>query len=80
MDILEAFYDFCKEPDSTLKDVVREYSGMEIKVPSYKRAYRNDEIIERYKEGAMVKELAQEFQLCDRTIWDITYELRNHTL
>lgn len=80
LELLEAFVDFCKDPEHTLRDVVEHYSSAQIVVPSFKRTYRNEEIVEKFRKGASVRELADEYQLCVRTIYEITYEDRNPTL
>lgn len=83
-DLLEDLFDFIKDPNTTIKDVLKEHGGSSFYVPSYKTCARNEDIIKEYKERLgefdLVKNLSKEFDLSTAQIYSITKEVREPTL
>jgi len=80
-DFFEDLFNAIKESDS-INDVIKEYGGSSIYIPSYKSIYLHDDIRKKYLEykenntqGA-VKKLSREFGISERQIYSITKELR----
>ncbi len=84
LDLFEDLFDFIKQKDIKLDDVIKEFGGSTYYIPSYKTTLRNDEIIKEYRkhlgETGLVKRLARDHNLTERQIYDITKEVRNPTL
>lgn len=80
LDLLEELYNFIKDPESDLESTVKAFSGQTYYIPSYKTTFRNDKIIEEYRENygqvGLVKRLARAYNLTERQIYDITKEVR----
>jgi Mor family transcriptional regulator len=60
-DIFKEFYNTCRKKSFT--EVLKEYGGSEIYIPSYKNTHRNRDIYKRYKEGESIRDIAREFDL-----------------
>ncbi len=84
LDLFEDLFDFIKQKDIKLDDVIKEFGGSTYYIPSYKTTLRNDEIIKEYRkhlgETGLVKRLARDHNLTERQIYDITKGVRNPTL
>ncbi len=80
LDLFEELYNFIKNPDIDLTDVIKEFGGTTYYIPSYKTTLRNDEIIKEYKENlgevGLVKKLSKKYHLTERQIYDITRGVR----
>jgi len=74
-ELFEEFYKYVKESNN-IGEVLKEYGGSSIYLPSYKSTYRNDDIIEEYKKGATVRELSKKYDISTTAIYAITKELR----
>ena len=84
LDLFENLFDFIKQQDIKLDDVIKEFGGSTYYIPSYKTTLRNDEIIKEYRkhlgETGLVKRLSREHDLTERQIYDITKSVRNPSL
>jgi Mor family transcriptional regulator len=65
-DIFEAFFAYCQE--HSIEEVIKEYGGGTIYVPSYKSTHRDADLCKRYREGATMPELIKEFHLSESRI------------
>ena len=74
-ELWEEFYQQIKDSEN-ISDIVKEYGGSSVYVPSYKSTYRNDDIIEDYEKGLTIKELAKKYDLSETGVYRITKELR----
>jgi Mor family transcriptional regulator len=81
LDLVKEFVKFIKSAAS-LDEVIKEYGGCSIYIPSYKTVYRNDEIRVKYLEMRESKatnialHLAREYDVTTRQIYTITQDLR----
>ncbi|CAA6802556.1 MAG: Unknown protein [uncultured Sulfurovum sp.] len=75
IEIFEQFYQDVKNAKS-MADIVKEYGGSPVYVPSYKSYCRNDDILNDFRKGMSIKELAKKYDLSDRNIYSITKEER----
>jgi len=75
-EIFEEFYRFCKE--HSLEDVIKEYGGGEIYVPSYKNTHRDRDIYNLYKEGKRVRDIAREYSLSISRVRSIIRGYKRH--
>lgn len=79
-DILEMFLDDCKR--ATKKEIIKEWGGASIYIPSYSGKLRDKDIKKRYKElleeglskGVAVRRVAKEFGLSASRIYKILKE------
>ena len=86
-DIFAEFYNRVKESEN-MADIIKEYGGASIYVPSYKATFRNQDILRQYDEGiragknssVVIRELAQAHNLSYNTISSITKEAREPSL
>lgn len=86
-DLFAEFYNRVKESES-MADIIKEYGGANIYVPSYKGTFRNYDILKEYEEGiragknssVVIRELAQAHNLSYNTISSITKEAREPSL
>lgn len=60
-DLFEAFYHYCRE--HTIEEVIREYGGGSLYIPSYKSTHRDEAIRKAYAEGVSVRTLQRQHQL-----------------
>ena len=80
-DLFEDFYQFIRD-GSSIKEVIKEYGGSSLYIPSFKTAYRNDEIKDKYTEltnqgvKKVTRLLAREYELSEAQIYSITKDLR----
>jgi len=71
IEMFEQFYQDIKNADS-MADIAKDYGGGQIYIPSYKSAYRNDDIIKDLRKGVSIKELARMYDLSETAIYSIT--------
>lgn len=69
-DIFQIFYQAVKDSDNIV-DVIKEYVGGSIYIPSHKRTYRNVEIKSKHIDGKSVKSLAIEYDLSESQIRNV---------
>lgn len=80
-DLFEDFYNFVAD-GASIKEAVKEYGGSSMYIPSFKTAFRDDEIRDKYTElqeqGAtrIVRTLSREYELSEVQIYAITKDLR----
>lgn len=79
-DLFKELYNFVVNPDNDLNATIKEFGGSSIYIPSHKTTFRNNEIIEQYKQGISVKKLARAFDLSEPQIYAITKEAREPSL
>ena len=83
-DLFEDLFNFIKNPNVDISDVIKEHGGSSLYIPSYKTTFRNDEICEEYKkrqgEKRLSKKLAKQYGLSEAQILLITKPLREPTL
>ncbi|MCT7650950.1 hypothetical protein [Aliarcobacter butzleri] len=83
-DLFEELFNFIKNPDVEITDVIKEHGGSSLYIPSYKTTFRNDEICEEYKrrlgEKRLSKKLAKQYGLSEAQILFITKPLREPSL
>ena len=86
-DIFAEFYNRVKESES-MADIIKEYGGANIYVPSYKGTFRNYDILKEYEEGiklgksspVVIREIATKHNLSYNSVCAITKELREPSL
>ena len=86
-DIFAEFYNRVKESES-MADIIKEYGGANIYVPSYKGTFRNYDILKEYEEGiklgkprpVVIREIAAKHNLSYNSVCAITKELREPSL
>ncbi|EJP75566.1 Mor transcription activator family protein [Campylobacter sp. FOBRC14] len=86
-DLFVEFYNKVKE-SSDISEIIKEYGGANIYIPSYKATFRNQDILRQYDEGiragknssVVIRELAQAHNLSYNTISSITKEVREPSL
>lgn len=80
-DLFENLYNFISG-GASIKEAVKEYGGSSLYIPSFKTAFRDDEIREKYTElinqGAkrVVWTLSREYELSEAQVYAITKDLR----
>ena len=80
-DLFEDFYNFVSD-GASIKEAVKEYGGSNLYIPSFKTAFRDDEIREKYieltKQGAkkVVWILSREYELSEAQVYTITKDFR----
>jgi Mor family transcriptional regulator len=60
-EIFEEFYHFCK--NKNMEEVIREYGGDCIYIPSYKRVGRDKKIYQAWKKGVSLRSISKRFNL-----------------
>lgn len=78
-DICEEMFRFIKEENTSMSNFLKEYGGTNVYIPSFKKIYRDDEIIEEYKKNptkATVRKLARDHELCEQQVYKITRAIR----
>ncbi len=86
-DLFVEFYNCVKESES-MADVLKEYGGANIYVPSYKSTFRNRDILDEYKEelksgkpgAVIIRELSAKHGLSYNSISSIVKENRQPSL
>ncbi|MBN7287436.1 MULTISPECIES: Mor transcription activator family protein [Campylobacter] len=86
-DLFVEFYNKVKASED-ISQIVKEYGGANIYIPSYKATFRNQDILKQYDEGiregknssVVIRELAQAHNLSYNTINNITKEAREPSL
>ncbi len=79
-DIFEEFTRKIREDGATDEDLMEEYGGMPIYVPSWNLNGRNKLIIQDYKNGLSPKELKFKYNLSLGRIYEIIKDVREPTL
>lgn len=79
-ELFEELYNFILNPKHDLNDTLKEFGGSCFYVPSHKTTFRNQELIDAYKEGKSVKELSREYDLSEARVYAITKEIREPSL
>lgn len=83
-DLFIEFYNSVKE-STNIKDILKQYGGGNIYIPSYKGTYRNGEIIKKYNDGVkmgknttlLIRQIAAEYDLSYNTVLNITRGVRD---
>lgn len=78
-ELFEAFVVFIREHDD-IDEILREYGGSQLYIPSYKTVSRNDNVIEDFLEGMSIPELRRKYDLSSNRIYEITREVREPKL
>ena len=86
-DLFVEFYNKVKE-SSDISEIIKEYGGASIYVPSYKATFRNQDILRQYDEGiklgkprpVVIREIAAKHNLSYNSVCAITKELREPSL
>jgi len=78
-EVFEAFVAFTKESES-LDEILKEYGGSQLYIPSYKTISRNDDVIKDYLEGMSIQDLRRKYELSNNRIYEITREVREPKL
>jgi len=60
----------------SLKMCIKEYGGDKLYIPSYKKLYRDEDIIRDYYSGMSYNDLARKYDLSSSQIYKITKETR----
>jgi len=68
-DIFEYFIEYVKK--HTIEEIIEEFGGGNIYIPSYKSTFRDAQIFKLYKQGVSVKELKKQFNLSESRIRSI---------
>ena len=71
-EIFEQFYKDCNE--LPIDEIIKNYGGGTIYVPSYKSTLRDKHIYQKYKEGYSIHQLKREFNLSANRIRNIIKE------
>lgn len=79
-DIFEEFTRRIREDGASNEELMEEYGGMPIYVPSWKLNGRNDKIIEDYNKGLKPKELKHKYDLSLGQIYEIIKDVREPSL
>ena len=82
-DIFAEFYNRVKESEG-MADIIKEYGGANIYVPSYKGTFRNYDILKEYEEGiklgksspVVIREIATKHSLSYNSVCAIIKEIR----
>ena len=82
-DIFAEFYNRVKESES-MADIIKEYGGANIYVPSYKGTFRNYDILKEYEESiklgkpspVVIREIAAKHSLSYNSVYAIIKEIR----
>jgi len=82
-DIFAEFYNRIKESES-MADIIKEYGGANIYVPSYKGTFRNYDILKDYEEGiklgkqspVVIREIATKHNLSYNSVCTIIKEIK----
>ena len=86
-DLFVEFYNKVKE-SSDISEIIKEYGGASIYVPSYKGTFRNYDILKEYEEGielgkprpVVIREIAAKHSLSYNSVCAITKEIREPSL
>ena len=79
-DLFEELFNFINNPANDLSATIKEFGGSNFYIPSYKTTFRNNKIIEQYKQGTSVKDLTREHDLSEAQIYAITKNVREPSL
>ena len=78
-EVFEAFVAFVREHDN-IDEILKEYGGSQLYIPSYKTISRNDNVIEDFLGGMSIPELRRKYDLSSNRIYEITREVREPKL
>jgi Mor family transcriptional regulator len=80
-DIFESLFHFIKNSND-INEVIKEYGGGVIYIPSYKTTLRNEDILREYQENikhtGIVKKLSRKYGITERQIYTLTKDLRGN--
>ena len=79
-DIFEEFTRRIREDGASDDELMKEYGGMPIYIPSWNLNGRNNLILDDYKEGLTPKELKFKYKLSLGRIYEIIKDVREPTL
>ena len=79
-DIFEEFTRRIREDGASDDELMEEYGGMPIYVPSWKLNGRNNKIIEDYNSGLSPKQLKRKYDLSQSQIYEIIKDVREPSL
>lgn len=86
IDIFTNFFEKIQK-GCTMSDVLKEYGGSNIYIPSYKTVMRDEEIREEFLQrvgsessASIVKDLSRKHQLSNSRVYSITEDLREPSL
>jgi len=65
-EMFEEFYRFCK--NNTIEEVVKEYGGGTLYIPSYKSMYRDKELLADWRAGMGKRDLQRKYYLSDAQV------------
>ncbi|MCF6207445.1 MAG: hypothetical protein L3J47_11235 [Sulfurovum sp.] len=65
-EIFESFYAYCKE--HTIEEVVREFGGSNLYVPSFKTMFRDRELVADHLAGMSMRDMQRKYYLSDTQI------------
>ena len=68
-DIFEHFIEYAKT--HTIEEIIEEFGGGHIYIPSYKSTFRDAQILKLYKQGISLKKLKRKFNLSESRIRSI---------
>ncbi len=74
-DLFEYFVEYCKQ--HSLEEIIAEFGGGQIYIPSYKTTYRDKEIYTLYTKGKSIKYIKKHFSLSESRIRSIIKEQKN---
>ncbi|WOE69112.1 Mor transcription activator family protein [Hydrogenimonas thermophila] len=78
-ELFERFYEFVKE-SAGIEDVIREFGGSSIYIPSFKNTHRNEKILKMAEAGADIREIMREFSLSEGRVRAILREAKQKKL
>lgn len=61
IDMFEYFIEYVKK--NPIEDIIKEWGGGNIYIPSFKSTYRDTAILNLYNQGTHIKDIAKEFNL-----------------
>jgi len=79
LDLFKQFVEFVKEAED-LNDILKEYGGDKIYIPSYKTVSRDNDLIEDFQNGISLRELQKKYDLSSSQIYKITKDIREPKL
>lgn len=77
LEMFKYFIDYVK--NHSLEDIIKEWGGGYIYVPSYKNTYRDKQILNLYTQGKHTKDIAKEMNLSISRVRAIIREQKRYT-
>ena len=74
-EIFEEFFRRVKAAED-IEEVIREYGGSSIYVPSYKNTHRNERIYKMWLDGVDIRTICREFELSESRVRGIIKDMR----